>query len=129
MTNGTVVILGRTGRNFGAGMSGGIAYVFDEDGDFARVRCNLAGVDLDPIFEGEDVLLLQKLIHKHVEYTGSAHARRILENWHEAVRRFVKVFPHEYKRVLGVPRTPELRDVPRPLPIPSPLIAVHEGAR
>jgi glutamate synthase (NADPH) large chain len=129
MTNGTVVILGRTGRNFAAGMSGGIAYVFDDDGDFARIRCNLAGVDLDPVFEGDDILLLHRLIHKHVEYTGSPHARRILENWSESVRRFVKVFPHEYKRVLGVPRTPELKNLRPSLPVPLPVLAVYEGAR
>ena len=128
MTNGTVVILGRTGRNFGAGMSGGIAYVFDEDGDFARIRCNLAGVDLDPILENDDILLLHKLIHRHVEYTGSPHARRILEDWSEALRRFVKVFPHEYKRVLGVPRTRELHHFPHSLSIPAPQIPVYEGA-
>jgi len=128
MTNGTVVILGRTGRNFGAGMSGGIAYVFDEDGDFARIRCNRAGVDLDPIFEAGDILRLHELVKKHVEYTGSPHGRRILENWPEALRNFVKVFPHEYKRVLGVPRTPKLDDFPHALSIPAAQVPVYEGA-
>ncbi|MBV9780510.1 MAG: glutamate synthase large subunit [Acidobacteriaceae bacterium] len=101
MTNGTVVVLGRTGRNFGAGMSGGIAYVFDEAGDFSRLRCNQASVDLGPVFELHDILLLQDLIGKHLEYTGSPNAKRILENWAQMLPHFVKVFPHEYKRALG----------------------------
>src|SRR3954447_17039831 len=71
MTNGTVVVLGQTGRNFAAGMSGGIAYVFDPFGDFAKVRCNTAGVDLEPVFENEDIALLENLIRKHVGYTDS----------------------------------------------------------
>ncbi len=100
MTNGTVVVLGVTGRNFAAGMSGGLAYVFDPDGDFVRVRCNAGGVDLEPLFESEDILLLQTLIRKHVEYTHSALARRMLANWAGTLKSFVKVFPHEYKRVL-----------------------------
>ncbi len=128
MTRGTVVILGRTGRNFGAGMSGGIAYVFDENGDFARLCCNRGGVDLDPILERDDILLLHGLIDKHLEYTGSPHARRILDNWAEALPRFVKVFPHEYKRVLGVSRTSEHK---RRLTITMPPepVAVAQGAR
>ncbi len=105
MTKGTVVILGRTGRNFAAGMSGGIAYVFDPTGEFVRVRCNSAGVDLEPIFEREDILLLERLIGKHLEYTGSPLGKRILDTWPQTLRHFVKVFPHEYKRVLGVPRS------------------------
>ncbi|MGA8026886.1 MAG: glutamate synthase large subunit [Bryobacteraceae bacterium] len=109
MTNGTVVILGRTGRNFAAGMSGGIAYVLDATGEFARVRCNNAGVDLEPIFDRDDILALNRLITKHVEYTGSALGRRILDNWAQMLRHFVKVFPHEYKRALGAARTAEQR--------------------
>ncbi|MBV8807094.1 MAG: glutamate synthase large subunit, partial [Acidobacteriaceae bacterium] len=81
MTNGTVVVLGCTGRNFAAGMSGGLAYVHDPDGDFVRVRCNPGGVDLEPLFEPEDVRLLEALIRKHVEYTGSALGQRILASW------------------------------------------------
>ncbi len=100
MTKGTVVVLGATGRNFAAGMSGGLAYVFDADGEFVRVRCNTSGVDLEPLFEPEDIRTLENLIRKHVEYTGSALGTRILENWTEAINKFVKVFPHEYKRVL-----------------------------
>jgi glutamate synthase domain-containing protein 3 len=107
MTNGTVVVLGQTGRNFAAGMSGGLAYVFDEDGEFGKTRCNTAGVDLESIFEEEDIRLLQRLIQQHVEYTGSPRGKWILENWAEMLPRFVKVFPHEYRRVLGVANAAE----------------------
>src|SRR6185312_4368977 len=81
MTNGTVVILGETGRNFAAGMSGGIAYVFDESGVFGESRCNRGGVDLEPIFEEEDIALLRSLIERHVDYTGSPRGKWVLENW------------------------------------------------
>ena len=101
MTNGTVVVLGKTGRNFAAGMSGGLAFVYDVPGEFVRVRCNKTAVDLEPIFEPEDVLLLESLMRQHVEYTGSVLAQRILEKWPENVKNFVKVFPHEYKRILA----------------------------
>jgi glutamate synthase domain-containing protein 2/glutamate synthase domain-containing protein 3 len=100
MTNGTVVVLGATGRNFGAGMSGGLAYVYDPTGEFARVRCNLSGIDLEPLFEREDLVLLERLLHKHVDYTNSALGKRLLENWTDTLKGFVKVFPHEYKRVI-----------------------------
>ncbi len=102
MTNGVVVVLGSTGRNFAAGMSGGLAYVFDPTGEFVRVRCNTAGVDLEPLFESEDVTLLENLIRKHVEHTGSALGARLLANWGESLSKFVKVLPHEYKRVLAL---------------------------
>jgi glutamate synthase domain-containing protein 2/glutamate synthase domain-containing protein 1/glutamate synthase domain-containing protein 3 len=104
MTKGLVVVLGKAGRNFAAGMSGGIAYVLDEKGDFAEKRCNLAAVDLEAVRENADVELLQKLIAKHFEYTGSPRAKWILENWDAMLPKFLKVFPHEYKRVLGIPR-------------------------
>jgi glutamate synthase domain-containing protein 2/glutamate synthase domain-containing protein 1/glutamate synthase domain-containing protein 3 len=100
MTNGTVVVLGRTGRNFAAGMSGGLAYVYDPQGEFVRVRCNKSAVDLEPIFEPEDVMLLEALIRKHIAYTNSPRAKGILENWPQTLKDFVKVFPHEYKRIL-----------------------------
>jgi len=106
MTNGTVVVLGKCGRNFAAGMSGGIAYVLDEKGDFAEKRCNTAGVDLEPVC-AEDGDLLQSMIFRHVEFTGSPRGQWILENWESMLEKFVKVFPHEYKRVLGVPRLGE----------------------
>ncbi|MFL6465638.1 MAG: glutamate synthase-related protein, partial [Bryobacteraceae bacterium] len=101
MTNGTVVILGQTGRNFAAGMSGGLAYVFDPDGDFVRFRCNRSGVDLEPLFEREDTTRLEYLIRKHVEYTNSPLGSRLLSDWPAMRPHFIKVFPHEYKRVLA----------------------------
>jgi glutamate synthase domain-containing protein 3 len=88
-------------------MSGGIAYVFDPQGEFVRVRCNPAGVDLEPLFEREDLLLLESLIRKHVEYTGSPLGQRLLDRWAENIKNFVKVFPHEYKRILLKRKTAE----------------------
>jgi len=105
MTNGIVVVLGATGRNFAAGMSGGLAYVFDEDGQFQETRCNKAGVDLEMLFDPKDIEELRGLIEQHVEYTGSPRGKWILENWTQMLPRFVKVFPHEYKRVLGIVRS------------------------
>ena len=107
MTNGLVVVLGRTGKNFAAGMSGGIAYVLDESGDFEGELCNRSSVDLDPFVDPKDVDLVKSLIDRHAEYTGSPRARWILDNWYAMMPKFVKVFPHEYKRVLGVPRSSE----------------------
>ncbi len=113
MTKGLVVILGGTGRNFAAGMSGGIAFVLDEDGQFQAVNCNTRGVDLEPVVDEVDIQALRTLIEKHVNYTASARGQWILENWDSMLPKFVKVFPHEYKRVLNVPRkglavTPEV---------------------
>jgi glutamate synthase domain-containing protein 2/glutamate synthase domain-containing protein 1/glutamate synthase domain-containing protein 3 len=103
MTRGTVVVLGKCGRNFAAGMSGGIAYVLDEKGDFAAKRCNTAGVDLEPVPD-EDIDLLYGIVNSHVEATGSPRGKWVLENWDNMLPKFVKVFPHEFKRVLGVTR-------------------------
>jgi glutamate synthase domain-containing protein 3 len=116
MTGGTVAVLGKTGRNFAAGMSGGVAYVYDEDGSFAS-RCNTAMVSLDKVLpaaeqqstidraiwhRGEtDEALLKKLIDDHHKWTGSLRARDIIDRWAEARGKFVKVFPNEYKRALG----------------------------
>jgi len=104
MTNGTVLVLGATGRNFAAGMSGGRAYVYDDQGDFSTRRCNRAAVDLEPLASDEDVELVRGLMQRHIELTGSPHAAWILEHWSTTQARFIKVFPHEHKRVLGVPR-------------------------
>jgi glutamate synthase domain-containing protein 3 len=104
MTNGLVLVLGSCGRNFAAGMSGGVAYVFDERGDFTEKRCNLDSVDLEPLLDEQDVQLVRNLITRHLDLTGSRRARWILDNWQEMVSRFIKVFPHEFKRVLGVSR-------------------------
>ncbi|MGH9717892.1 MAG: glutamate synthase large subunit [Candidatus Acidiferrales bacterium] len=104
MTNGLVAVLGNTGRNFAAGMTGGVAYVLDREGDFASVRCNRAEVDLEPVSEQADIDNLFQLISRHAEYTGSPQAKWILDNWETTLSKFVKVFPHELKRVLGIPR-------------------------
>ncbi|MCV2350022.1 glutamate synthase-related protein [Paucibacter sp. Y2R2-4] len=121
MTGGTVVVLGKTGRNFAAGMSGGIAYVYDEDGQFSK-RCNTSMVALDkllPAHEQEatvdraiwhhlgdaeaqtDEAILKKMLEDHHRWTGSARARHLLDHWAESRAKFVKVFPHEYRRALG----------------------------
>jgi len=98
MTGGRAAILGKTGRNFAAGMSGGIAFVYDEDGTFAQ-RCNLEQVDLKPMNE-KSIADLRLMLERHVEYTGSTVAEGILENWDEALARFVRVMPRDYARVL-----------------------------
>jgi glutamate synthase domain-containing protein 3 len=93
-------VLGRTGLNFAAGMSGGIAYVYDEDGLF-DVRCNLEMVDLEPVRLPADVKELRQMIERHAAFTGSRLARAMLDAWEEHLPHFVKVFPMEYRRVLG----------------------------
>lgn len=114
MTGGTAVVLGKTGRNFAAGMSGGIAYVYDEDGQFAS-RCNTSMVSLERVgthaeqagsktklhHDQTDEALLKKLLEEHNRWTGSKRARELLDNWAEARQKFVKVFPNEYKRALA----------------------------
>ncbi|XP_067951479.1 uncharacterized protein [Watersipora subatra] len=99
MTGGVAVILNKTGRNFAAGMSGGLAFVIDEDGDFAS-KCNKETVDLDPVEEEEDLILLRGLLQEFKERTGSKVACRLLQQWPDAASRFIKVFPREYRRVL-----------------------------
>jgi glutamate synthase (NADPH) large chain len=122
MTGGTVVVLGRTGRNFAAGMSGGIAYVYDPDGTFAS-RCNASMVALEPLLpEAEqataevdlaaagkgrllhqdqfDEPIVRAQIERHLRYTGSTLALKVLDDWEGSRAKFVKVFPHEYKRAL-----------------------------
>ncbi|MDR7380130.1 glutamate synthase (NADPH/NADH) large chain/glutamate synthase (ferredoxin) [Rhodoferax ferrireducens] len=116
MTGGTALILGKTGRNFAAGMSGGVAYVYDEDGQFAK-RCNMSMVSLEKVLpSGEqqglgvadqwhngqtDEAQLKKLLEDHNRWTGSKRARDLLDNWTEARGKFIKVFPLEYQRALG----------------------------
>jgi len=134
MTGGTVVVLGAAGRNFAAGMSGGIAYVLDEEGDFTQ-RCNMAMVELEPIPEeetaaaaggnlelethgkvkidhvgGSDDEMLKGLIQRHLLYTGSERARRVLENWATYLPKFVKVMPLEYRRALAEMAQEKRRD-------------------
>ncbi|KAB0588749.1 glutamate synthase-related protein [Comamonas kerstersii] len=116
MTGGTVVVLGKTGRNFAAGMSGGVAYVYDEDGQFAK-RCNTASVKLEKVLPHDEFVAsvprgvwhndqsdeqqLRALIEAHSRWTGSKRARDLLDNWAAARAKFVKVFPTEYLRALG----------------------------
>jgi glutamate synthase domain-containing protein 3 len=119
MTNGTVIVLGKAGRNFAAGMSGGIAYVYDGRGDFSVRRCNKASVDLEPLAAEADVKCVRALLERHRDLTGSPRAAWVLEHWADAQPRFIKVFPHEYKRVLGVPRVESVYSSPT---TPSPLV-------
>ncbi|MCZ8049056.1 MAG: glutamate synthase large subunit [Microcystis aeruginosa K13-05] len=98
MTGGKVVVLGPTGRNFAAGMSGGVAYVLDESGDFAT-RCNTQMVALEAL-EGEEIDDLRELIQRHADYTQSQKAALVLANWSEMLPQFVKVMPKDYKRML-----------------------------
>ncbi len=100
MTGGLAVILGRTGRNFAAGMSGGIAYVLDEDGTFPN-RVNQEMVELEDLSELDDQLEVLELVRNHVHYTGSAVGRRVLDHWDQIKERFVKVMPSDYKAALA----------------------------
>jgi len=99
MTGGRAVILGPTGRNFAAGMSGGIAYIWDPANTFA-IQCNMEMVELERMESDEDIAELHRLISNHQNYTGSAVAERLLANWRQTLTEFVKVMPTDYKRVL-----------------------------
>jgi glutamate synthase (ferredoxin) len=99
MTGGIVVVIGRTGRNFAAGMSGGRAFVFDDFGDFAT-RCNHEMVDLEPVRDRDDLTLLRDLLIQHAGYTGSRVAAGLLGDWERSVGKFVQVMPRDYRRVL-----------------------------
>jgi glutamate synthase (NADPH/NADH) large chain len=100
MTGGRVVVLGGTGRNFAAGMSGGIAYVLDEVGDFER-RCNRGLVDLEPLADEADIAQVLALIRKHSEHTRSSRVAKVLAGWDVLRSKFVKVMPRDYRRVLA----------------------------
>ncbi|XP_021843075.2 glutamate synthase 1 [NADH], chloroplastic isoform X1 [Spinacia oleracea] len=106
MTGGTVVVLGKTGRNFAAGMSGGIAYVLDVDGKF-HSRCNPELVDLDKVEEEEDMTTLRMMIQQHQRHTRSKLAQEVLANFDNLLPKFIKVFPRDYKRVLASMKTDE----------------------
>jgi glutamate synthase (NADPH/NADH) large chain len=99
MTGGRVIVLGKTGRNFAAGMSGGIAYIWDKDKTFAAL-CNMGMVELEALDVDEDINEVKTLIENHFNYTGSDPAKAALDNWSETVKQFVKVMPTDYKRVL-----------------------------
>ncbi|MCU4173699.1 glutamate synthase large subunit [Marinilabiliaceae bacterium N1Y90] len=107
MTGGRVVVLGKTGRNFAAGMSGGIAYVLDEDNNL-DYYCNKGLVDLTPVEDGADVKELQFMLNKHLLHTNSSKAQEILVNWNQYLPKFVKVIPFEYKKVLQEQKIKEL---------------------
>jgi glutamate synthase (NADPH) large chain len=154
MTGGIMVCLGPTGRNFAAGMSGGVAYVFDEDGSFEQ-RCNMAMVELQPIADEDDALealdhqggdmetaglvdlrrdmtrhdklRLRTLIERHRHYTNSAVARRILGDWEREFSRFVKVMPIDYRRALEQMQARQSRP-PTPQRVPKATQAVKETA-
>ena len=99
MTGGVVVVLGKTGRNFAAGMSGGVAFVYNGDGVFAR-HCNLSMVELDPVRDKTEEALLKRLIERHLNFTGSEKAKRLLDQWQSVLPKFVRVMSVEYKKVL-----------------------------
>jgi glutamate synthase (NADPH/NADH) large chain len=99
MTRGTVVVLGPTGRNFAAGMSGGVAYVYDVEGLF-RTNVNGQSVELDAL-DAEDKQVVRGLIEKHVAFTGSERGKKLLEHFDREAKRFIKVMPTDYKRVLS----------------------------
>jgi glutamate synthase (NADPH/NADH) large chain len=100
MTGGRAVILGPTGLNFAAGMSGGTAYVWDQAGDFES-KCNMGTIDLEAVTDDEDVAELRELVAQHRQFTGSEVAAQVLDNWPEILEQFVKVMPVDYKRVLA----------------------------
>jgi glutamate synthase (NADH) len=100
MTGGTVLVLGKTGRNFAAGMSGGIAYVLDVDGKF-QSRCNPELVDLDKVEEEEDIMTLRIMVQQHQRHTNSQLAKEVLANFENLLPKFIKVIPREYKRALA----------------------------
>ncbi|MBK6846936.1 MAG: glutamate synthase large subunit [Proteobacteria bacterium] len=125
MTGGVVVVLGRTGRNFAAGMSGGVAYVFDREQQF-RKKCNLGMVELEELVDESAIWLVYGMIEDHVRYTNSAVGRRILDNWELMLTHFVRVMPKDYKRVLQARRAAQ-RPAPQQTAQRPPQLAVVEG--
>jgi len=107
MTGGVVVVLGETGRNFAAGMSGGVAFVLDEAGRFETL-CNMDMVGLEPVESEEDIELLRGMVERHMEWSRSERARRVLDEWDEVLPSFIKIMPHDLKRVLRERQEPEL---------------------
>jgi glutamate synthase (NADPH) large chain len=107
MTGGVIVVLGETGRNFAAGMSGGVAFVLDEEERFETL-CNKDMVGLEAVEDEDDIELLRGMVERHLEWSGSERARRVLEEWDEVLPKFVKVMPHDLKRVLRERQEAEL---------------------
>ncbi|KAK4793540.1 hypothetical protein SAY86_023975 [Trapa natans] len=116
MTGGTVVVLGKTGRNFAAGMSGGIAYVLDLDGKF-HSKCNLELVDLDKVEEDDDIMTLRMLIQQHQRHTDSKLAQEVLANFDSLLPKFIKVFPRDYKRVLAERKAQNFAEKPKEIEV------------
>ena len=110
MTGGIAVILGSVGKNFGAGMSGGLAYIYDPDQTFKK-NCNLEMVDLFAVDSKEDKVLYD-LVKKHAKYTDSLKAQKLLQNWDEELKNFVKVYPKEYHKVNDALETCKKQGVP-----------------
>jgi glutamate synthase (NADPH/NADH) large chain len=121
MTGGVVVVLGPTGRNFAAGMSGGLAFVLDRERSF-RERCNLEMVELESLVDESEIWLVHGMIERHLHHTGSTLARRVLDNWELMVPQFVKVMPTDYKRVLQARRAAR-----KPPPAAAPRLQVVGG--
>ncbi|WP_273124690.1 glutamate synthase large subunit [Metabacillus sp. HB246100] len=101
MTGGKVVILGEVGKNFGAGMSGGIAYVLADDSEEFKTICNDEMIEFEQLASVEEILFLKEMIQNHIDYTGSAKGRFVLDNWNETLTKFVKVIPKDYKRMMN----------------------------
>jgi glutamate synthase (ferredoxin) len=125
MTGGRVVVLGETGRNFAAGMSGGVAYVLDEGGDFAT-RCNLEMVGLSLLDDPEEAAAVRAMVEKHVRWTESAHALRLLERWPDTVRKLVRILPNDYRRMLDAQARMRAKGLP---PEEAEMAAFEENAR
>jgi glutamate synthase (NADPH/NADH) large chain len=119
MTGGIVVVLGPTGRNFAAGMSGGTAYVLDRERNF-RSRCNMEMVELESLVDESELWLVRGLVERHLHHTGSVLARRALDNWEHLVPQFVKVMPVDYKRVLQARRAARRPPLPLAVPLADP---------
>jgi glutamate synthase domain-containing protein 3 len=122
MTGGVVVVLGQVGRNFAAGMSGGLAFVLDEAGDAAE-RVNRELVDVGPILDADDRALLRGLVVRHAHRTGSARASRLLARWERALTHFIAVVPREYARVRRTVRDTAAHAAPSPVFAREPMAA------
>jgi glutamate synthase (ferredoxin) len=124
MTGGRVVVLGRTGRNFAAGMSGGIAWVLDRDGDLER-RCNREMVTLSPLEDPDELAEVHAMIERHVRFTGSALGERILAAWEATAPSFVRIMPNDYRRVIEAQARMRERGLP---PDEAAMAAFQENA-
>jgi glutamate synthase (ferredoxin) len=126
MTGGRVVVIGATGRNFAAGMSGGVAYVFDPAGAFGR-RCNGEMVDVEALADDEDRAIVQRLLERHAQFTGSPVAERILSDWLRSTRDFVRVMPRDYRRAIESARNADRAVLSVPRDDETPLLQVANG--